>query len=139
MKNPIRWLCWQNIKDLLNLARKKRLDYQLLVIRKHFSVTRNIFRRLQTDINEYSVWSRDPEQEVLSVCEELGIGLVLWNPLATGFLTGKITPSTQFDQQYDVRTGCTRLAACPQAMDCTYSGTTNTEHLKRIHVRFGSH
>jgi aryl-alcohol dehydrogenase-like predicted oxidoreductase len=53
--------------------------------------------------NEYSVWTRDPEQEVLSVCEELGVGLVTWSPLGAGFLTGKITPLTKFDQKFDVR------------------------------------
>lgn len=47
--------------------------------------------------NEYSVWTRDPEQEVLPTCEELGIGFVPWSPLGTGFLTGAITPSTVFD------------------------------------------
>lgn len=44
--------------------------------------------------NEYSVWTRDPEQEVLPVCEELGIGFVPWSPLGMGFLTGAITPGT---------------------------------------------
>jgi aryl-alcohol dehydrogenase-like predicted oxidoreductase len=40
--------------------------------------------------NEYSVWTRDPEQEVLPTCEELGIGLVAWGPLGRGYLTGTI-------------------------------------------------
>jgi aryl-alcohol dehydrogenase-like predicted oxidoreductase len=53
--------------------------------------------------NEYSVWTRDPEHEVLPVCEELGIGFVPWSPLGMAYLTGKITPSTQFDQQSDLR------------------------------------
>jgi aryl-alcohol dehydrogenase-like predicted oxidoreductase len=53
--------------------------------------------------NEYSIWTRDPEHEVLPVCEELGIGFVPWSPQGTGFLTGKITPQTQFDQKYDAR------------------------------------
>ncbi len=46
---------------------------------------------------EYSLWTRDPEAEVLPVCEELGIGFVPWSPLGQGFLTGKIDPSTTFD------------------------------------------
>ena len=46
--------------------------------------------------NEYSVWTRDPEQEVLPACEELGIGFVPWSPLGMGYLTGHITPSTTF-------------------------------------------
>lgn len=47
--------------------------------------------------NEYSVWTRDPEAEVLPVCEELGIGFVPWSPLGQGFLTGKLTEKTTFD------------------------------------------
>ncbi len=46
--------------------------------------------------NEYSIWSRDPEGEVLDVCEELGIALVLWSPLGKGFLTGTIAPGSTF-------------------------------------------
>jgi len=46
--------------------------------------------------NEYSVWTRDPEHEVLPTCEELDIGFVPWSPLGMGYLTGKITPSTPF-------------------------------------------
>lgn len=53
--------------------------------------------------NEYSIWTRDPEQEVLLTCEELGIGLVPWSPLGMSYLTGKITPSTTFDQVSDLR------------------------------------
>lgn len=40
--------------------------------------------------SEYSLWSRDPEDEVLSVCRELGIGFVAYSPLGRGFLTGQI-------------------------------------------------
>ncbi len=42
--------------------------------------------------NEYSVWTRDPEPEVLPTCEELGIGFVPWSPLGMGYLTGTVTP-----------------------------------------------
>ena len=38
----------------------------------------------------YSLWTRDPEAEVLPACEELGIGFVPWSPLGQGFLTGTI-------------------------------------------------
>jgi aryl-alcohol dehydrogenase-like predicted oxidoreductase len=41
--------------------------------------------------SEYSLWTRDPEDEVLGVCRELGIGFVPYSPLGRGFLTGKIT------------------------------------------------
>jgi aryl-alcohol dehydrogenase-like predicted oxidoreductase len=40
--------------------------------------------------SEYSLWTRDPEKEVLGVCRELGIGFVPYSPLARGFLTGQI-------------------------------------------------
>jgi aryl-alcohol dehydrogenase-like predicted oxidoreductase len=40
--------------------------------------------------SEYSLWTRDPEEEVLPVCRELGISLVPYSPLGRGFLTGKI-------------------------------------------------
>jgi aryl-alcohol dehydrogenase-like predicted oxidoreductase len=48
--------------------------------------------------NEYSIWFRDPETELLKVLEELGIGLVSFSPLGRGFLTGKINESTEFDK-----------------------------------------
>lgn len=47
--------------------------------------------------NEYSLWWRKPEEEVLPVCEELGIGFVPFSPLGRGFLTGKIDENTTFD------------------------------------------
>src|SRR5437899_3105388 len=40
--------------------------------------------------SEYSLWTRDPEDEMLGVCRELGIGFVPYSPLGRGFLTGKI-------------------------------------------------
>jgi len=40
--------------------------------------------------SEYSLWTRDPEDEVLAVCRELGIGFVPYSPLGRGFLTGRI-------------------------------------------------
>jgi aryl-alcohol dehydrogenase-like predicted oxidoreductase len=48
--------------------------------------------------SEYSIWTRDPEAEVLPTCEELGIGFVPWSPLGQGFLTGKIDAATTFDK-----------------------------------------
>lgn len=46
--------------------------------------------------SEYSMLWRGPEQEVLSVCEQLGIGFVPWSPLGVGFLTGAIDERTRF-------------------------------------------
>lgn len=53
--------------------------------------------------NQYSIWTREPEAEVIPTCEELGIGFVPWGPLGTGFLTGKITPDMTFDNETDLR------------------------------------
>jgi aryl-alcohol dehydrogenase-like predicted oxidoreductase len=53
--------------------------------------------------NEYSVWTRDPEHEVLPTCEELGIGFVPWSPLGMGYLTGTVTPPTTLDPTTDLR------------------------------------
>ena len=47
--------------------------------------------------NEYSLWTRDPEAEVLPTCEDLGIGFVPWSPLGQGFLTGKVDAAMTFD------------------------------------------
>ena len=47
--------------------------------------------------SEYSLWWREPEQELLPALEELGIGFVPFSPLGKGFLTGAINASTQFD------------------------------------------
>jgi aryl-alcohol dehydrogenase-like predicted oxidoreductase len=48
--------------------------------------------------SEYSIWWREPEAEIFPVLEELGIGFVPFSPLGRGFLTGAITPDTQFEK-----------------------------------------
>jgi aryl-alcohol dehydrogenase-like predicted oxidoreductase len=48
--------------------------------------------------SEYSLWWREPEQEILPTLEELGIGFVPFSPLGKGFLTGKIDENTTFDK-----------------------------------------
>lgn len=47
--------------------------------------------------SEYSLWWREPEQEIFPVLEELGIGFVPFSPLGRGFLTGKINEKTTFE------------------------------------------
>lgn len=59
--------------------------------------------------NEYSLWMRTPEKEVMPTLEELGIGLVAYSPLGKGFLTGKIDESTTFDNS-DFRSALPRFA-----------------------------
>jgi aryl-alcohol dehydrogenase-like predicted oxidoreductase len=62
--------------------------------------------------NEYSLWWRRPEEEVLRVLEELGIGFVPYSPLGRGFLTGKVNEHTTFDSS-DLRSTLPRFT--PQA------------------------
>jgi aryl-alcohol dehydrogenase-like predicted oxidoreductase len=47
---------------------------------------------------EYSMWSRDPEADVLPTCRELGIGFVPYSPLGRGFLSGRFTSPNDLDQ-----------------------------------------
>ncbi len=60
--------------------------------------------------SEYSMWWREPEQEVLPALEELGIGFVPFSPLGKGFLTGAIDEKTTFDST-DFRNVVPRFAA----------------------------
>jgi aryl-alcohol dehydrogenase-like predicted oxidoreductase len=48
--------------------------------------------------SEYSLWWREPEQEIIPTLEELGIGFVPFSPLGKGFLTGAINENTKFDE-----------------------------------------
>ena len=57
---------------------------------------------------EYSLWSRDPEDELLAACRELGIGFVAYSPLGRGFLTGRIKSLTELPQG-DWRNGAPRF------------------------------
>ena len=59
--------------------------------------------------NEYSLWWRKPEAELLSALEELGIGFVPYSPLGRGFLTGKIDENTTFESS-DFRNALPRFA-----------------------------
>jgi aryl-alcohol dehydrogenase-like predicted oxidoreductase len=58
--------------------------------------------------NEYSLWWRKPEQEVLPALEELGIGFVPFSPLGRGFLTGRMNENTTFDSS-DLRSTLPRF------------------------------
>lgn len=60
--------------------------------------------------SEYSLWWREPEDEILPTLEELGIGFVPFSPLGRGFLTGKIDENTSFDDT-DFRTSSPRFSA----------------------------
>ena len=60
--------------------------------------------------SEYSLWTRDPEPEVLPTLAELGIGFVPFSPLGKGFLTGTVDTSTPFTEG-DIRTRVPRFSA----------------------------
>jgi aryl-alcohol dehydrogenase-like predicted oxidoreductase len=69
--------------------------------------------------NHYSLWMREPERELLALCEELGIGFVPWGPLGQGFLTGQITPDTKFDDPSDLRSSFPRFT--PEALKANFA------------------
>ena len=64
--------------------------------------------------SEYSLWTREPEDEILPTLAELGIGMVPFSPLGKGFLTGTIDAATTFDER-DMRRTIPRFA--PEARD----------------------
>ena len=60
--------------------------------------------------SEYSLWTREPEKEIMPTLEELGIGFVPFSPLGKGFLTGKIDEDTKLDSS-DFRNTVPRFTA----------------------------
>jgi aryl-alcohol dehydrogenase-like predicted oxidoreductase len=60
--------------------------------------------------SEYSLWTRDPEPEILPTLEELGIGFVPFSPLGRGYLTGTVGTSTEIADD-DIRAGMPRFSA----------------------------
>src|SRR5271170_1979835 len=60
--------------------------------------------------SEYSLWTREPEDEIIPTLEELGIGMVPFSPLGKGFLTGAIDASTKFGDT-DMRSTVPRFAS----------------------------
>jgi aryl-alcohol dehydrogenase-like predicted oxidoreductase len=83
--------------------------------------------------NEYSIWTRDPEAEVLPTCEELGIGFVPWSPLGQGYLTGKVGPEMTFDPVSDLRSGFPRFTP-----DALRANRPVVELLERVGRRSGA-
>jgi aryl-alcohol dehydrogenase-like predicted oxidoreductase len=59
--------------------------------------------------SEYSLWWREPEEQILPVLEELGIGFVPFSPLGRGFLTGRVSAQATFDQS-DFRNSVPRFS-----------------------------
>ena len=83
------------VKDLIREGKVKHFGLSeagVKTIRKAHAV-----QPLTAIQSEYSLWWRQPEQELLPTLEELGIGFVPFSPLGKGFLTGKIDENTKFD------------------------------------------
>ena len=80
--------------------------------------------------NEYSLWTRDPEAEVLPACDELGIGFVPWSPLGQGFLTGTVNESMQFPAS-DVRSWFPRFS--PEARAANQPIVTTVREIAASH------
>ncbi len=83
------------VKDLIQAGKVKHFgmsEAAAQTIRRAYAV-----QPVTAVQSEYSLWTRDPEVEVLPMCEELGIGFVPFSPLGAGFLTGKINEKTTFD------------------------------------------
>jgi aryl-alcohol dehydrogenase-like predicted oxidoreductase len=99
------------VKELIQEGKVKRFGLSeagATTIRRAHAV-----HRVTAVQNQYSLWTREPEAEVLPVCEELGIGFVPWGPLGTGFLTGKIDANAKFDSS-DLRSTFPRFT--PEAL-----------------------
>jgi aryl-alcohol dehydrogenase-like predicted oxidoreductase len=96
------------VKDLIAQGKAKHFglsEARAPTIRRAHAV-----QQLAAIQSEYSLWWREPEAEVLPVCEELGIGFVPFSPLGRGFLTGKIDETTTFGGN-DNRTSLPRFTS----------------------------
>ncbi|MET3601254.1 aldo/keto reductase [Martelella mangrovi] len=82
--------------------------------------------------SEYSLWTREPEDEIIPTLEELGIGLVPFSPLGKGFLTGKIDTGTQFADN-DLRAQIPRFQG-----DARTANLEIVDLLKRMAKRHGA-
>ncbi len=82
--------------------------------------------------SEYSLWWREPEDEILPTLEELGIGFVPFSPLGKGFLTGKIDETTTFEST-DFRSTVPRFGAEERAANRAF-----VELLEQVAAQKGS-
>jgi aryl-alcohol dehydrogenase-like predicted oxidoreductase len=88
------------VKDLIEEGKVKRFGLSepgVETIRRAHAV-----QPITAIQSEYSLWWRNPEEDVLPACEELGIGFVPFAPLGRGYLTGKVDENTTFDSS-DIR------------------------------------
>jgi aryl-alcohol dehydrogenase-like predicted oxidoreductase len=80
------------VKDLM--AKGKVLHFGLSEPGPQTLRRAHAVQRVTAVQNEYCMMARDPEAEIMSICKELGIGLVCWSPLAMAYLTGDIDQNT---------------------------------------------
>jgi aryl-alcohol dehydrogenase-like predicted oxidoreductase len=101
------------IEDVAGVIKELKAEGKVL----HWGLSEmgpNTLRRAHAELpvsavqNEYSMLWRGPEQEILRICEELGIGFVPWAPLGFGFLAGAIDMGTSFAPG-DFRSGTSRM------------------------------
>jgi aryl-alcohol dehydrogenase-like predicted oxidoreductase len=95
------------VKDLINEGKVKHFGLSeagVKIIRRAHAVCP--VTALQS---EYSLWWREPEDEIIPALQELGIGFVPFSPLGKGFLTGKMNENTTFDSK-DFRSTVPRLS-----------------------------
>lgn len=115
------------VKDLIQQGKVKHFGLSeagVHTIRRAHAV-----QQVTTVQNEYSVWFREPEKELLATLQELGIGLVPYSPLGRGFLTGKIDENTSFESN-DFRTHLPRFTA---------EARKANQSLVNLLARIGSH
>ena len=118
------------VKDLINQGKVKHFGMSEAGVQ---SIRRaNAVLPVTALQSEYSLWTRDPEADILPVLEELGIGFVPFSPLGRGFLTGKIDGSTEFDKS-DFRNGIPRFQ-----MEARQANQTLVDRLTEIATRLGA-
>jgi aryl-alcohol dehydrogenase-like predicted oxidoreductase len=114
------------VKDLISEGKVKHFGLSeagVQTIRKAHAV-----QPLTALQNEYSMWTRKHETEVIPALEELGIGLVAYSPLGKGFLTGKMNEDTKISEN-DFRKLLPRFT--PEAMKANQSLIDLLQHVAR--------
>lgn len=104
------------VKDLINEGKVKHFgmcEVSAEIIRKAHAV-----QPLTAIQSEYSLMWREPEKEILPVCEELGIGFVPYSPVGRGYLTGMLNEQWKFYPDHDMRQDWPRFQ--PEAMKANY-------------------
>jgi aryl-alcohol dehydrogenase-like predicted oxidoreductase len=97
----------ETVGAMADLVREGKIRYIGLSEASVTTIRRAAVHPITALQTEYSLWSRDPEDEILATCRELGIGFVAYSPFARGFLTGQIKRFEDFAPD-DFRRGISR-------------------------------